>query len=402
MPHQIIAYLACFMVILGLFWARAIFATGIIILLGNALVNKDVVTNFKNLANHKTFCSIVFLFMIYAISGLWSKDVNTWGNSIQLHLPLLAIPIGIFSFKHLSKHQLMAIFYLYIAFCIGGCVWSYVQYLSNKDAFDAGYGISHVIPTPFKGDHIRFSIAVVLAIWFSYFCIQKINIVWLKILTWMAILIFVFYLHILSVKTGLVCFYILFVTLLIHQIKIKKNYKTAVLGLVVLICLPIVAFYTSNTFNRKMYYIKYSIVEMLDNKNDLGVSDEGRLISYTLALNIWKNNKLLGIGAGDIPQQLQKQFVITFPNTNPVRTLLPHNQLLMIMLVAGLFGAVVYLYFLLIPLFSYYKKSLLFIGFWLIVLIPQLVEPLHETQYGIAIHLFFYALIIRYLDFQHQ
>ena len=60
MPHQIIAIFACMMVILGLFWARAIFATGIIILLCNALINKNVLQIWQQLFKHKVLLSVFF------------------------------------------------------------------------------------------------------------------------------------------------------------------------------------------------------------------------------------------------------------------------------------------------------------------------------------------------------
>jgi O-antigen ligase len=402
MPHQAIALFACFMVILGLFWARAIFATGIIVLLGNALVNKDVLVHVRALSKHKVFLSILALFVVYAVSGLWSKDLGIYAKSMQLHLPLLAIPIGIFSFKYLDAKQLQYIFYTYILFCFGGVVWSCVKYFGNKAKFDNDYVFSHVIPTPFGQDHIRFSIAIVMAIWFCYFCIQHTSFTVIKYATSILLLAFVAYLHILSVKTGLLAFYILCLYAIVHQIIVRRQFIMGILGLALLVLLPIIAYKTSATFYNKMHYFQYSLVEMKNTKTDLAISDKGRLFSYNIAKNVIAEHPILGVGAGGVDYYLQQQFIQLLPNTIPIKTFLPHNQLLMMLLVAGVFGGVVYLFFLWIPFAMHYRHSALFVGYWLILFIPQMVEPMLETQYGITIHLFFYAIIVRYLDFENN
>ena len=114
MPHQIIAIFACMMVILGLFWARAIFATGIIILLGNALINKNVLQIWQQLFKHKVLLSIFFIFIVYVFSGFWSSNTAYFLSKLQLHLPFLAIPLGVLSFPNLDTKHLKWIFYAFI------------------------------------------------------------------------------------------------------------------------------------------------------------------------------------------------------------------------------------------------------------------------------------------------
>jgi O-antigen ligase len=402
MPHQFIALFACFMVILGLFWARAIFATGIILLLGNAIVNGQVKQIFTTFFSHKVFISISLIFIVYLVSGLWSTNMHYFAHKVQLHLPFLAIPIGILSFTTLSTRHLIWIFYAFIIGCLGGAIWSSVQYFSHKEMYDIGYGLSKVIPTPFKKDHIRFSIAVVMAIWFAYFCIlhEKNNCI--RIVTKFTIGLFIIYLHILSVKTGLLAFYLLLFFVVMHFIFIQKKYAYGFVILAIAIAMPVVAFYTSTSFKNKMYYMQYSISAMFNHTQETNISDEGRLISYRFGTNIIKNNAWIGVGAGDVMDAMTKQYALAFADNKEIEVLLPHNQCMMMMLVAGIFGGIIYIIFLCLPLLIYYRQSLLFTGFWVVLLVPQLVEPLHETQYGITIHIFFYALIVRYLDLQQK
>jgi O-antigen ligase len=402
MPHQFIAIFACFMVILGLFWARAIFATGIIVLLCNTLVNKNILQHVQSLKTHKVFISIFAIFIVYLISGLWSTDLHYFAHKIQLHLPFLAIPIGMLSFDYLGKRELKWIFYAFIIGCLGGAIWSSIQYFANKEMYDAGYGISQVIPTPFKKDHIRFSIAVVMGIWFAYFCYLNETNKFIKYCTIISGILLIIYLHILSVKTGLLSFYILVFFFILFTIFNEKKWKLGLLLFVVFITIPFIAFNTSSTFKHKFYYVKYSIGQINNTTKDANISDEGRLISYELANHIIAKNWGIGVGAGDVFNEMKKEYDANFNNQKNITVLLPHNQIMVMVLVAGLLGGIVYLLFLFLPLLLHYRASLLLLGFWMILLVPQMVEPLHETQYGITIHIFFYALIVRYLDFQKK
>jgi len=402
MPHQIIAIFACMMVILGLFWARAIFATGIIILLCNALINKNVLQIWQQLFKHKVLLSVFFLFIVYVFSGFWSSNTAYFLSKLQLHLPFLAIPLGVLSFPNLDTKHLKWIFYAFIIGCFGGAVWSSNIYFTNKEMYDFGYGFSHVIPTPFKGDHIRFSIAIVMAIWFGYFCIIHENNKFIKFSITIITVLLIIYLHILSVKTSLLAFYFLLIAFLLFTLIVEKKWKWSLLLLGMVIFIPTVAFVVSNTFRNKIYYTIYSLKQICNANAEANISDEGRIISYQLALPIIKKNIIFGIGAGDVYDEMSKQYKDKFGKNSNVNVLQPHNQIMVMLLVAGIIGAIFYLFFLFIPWLYSYKKSLLFIGFWVILFVPQMVEPFHETQYGITIHIFFYALIIRYLDFQYQ
>jgi O-antigen ligase len=401
LTHQHIAIFAFWFAILGMFWARAIMATGIIILLGNALFNKNIKQHFAQLLQHKVLMSFVAIFLLFLISGLWSDNMQAYTHNVQLHLPFLGIAIGIFSFKRIDDNVLQQIGVAFIIGCVGCCIWSLGHYFSDKQMYDLGYSVSHVIPTPFKKDHIRFSIAVVLAIWFCYWFIpMQSN--QIKKYALMACGVFmIIYLHILSVKTGLISFYLLFIYTFLQLLLNKKNRKFGLLGLCILITIPIIAFYTSQSFYNKLYYTQFSYVEMKNNALQPNISDEGRLISYKLGLEVMQQHQLLGTGSGDMLDAMKHAYTKHF-GSDKTLALLPHNQAMVMMLVAGIFGLMVYCYFLFIPLLMHYRNSVFFIGFWIIFLLPQLIEPMHETQYGIAIHILFFALIVRYLDFKNN
>ncbi len=404
MPHQSIGIFACLLAIGGMYWARGVMALGVIVLLGNALVSNNVVSIFIQLKKHAVLLSIIGLFLVYAISGFWSSNHGYFFHKIQLHLPFLALPIGIFSMGKIKQQQMFYLLSFFIACTVIASWVSAVQYFSAKEMYDAGYGFSHVIPTPFKKDHIRFSIAVVLAIFFAVWCLQIASHQLAKWCLIIAAIWLIIYLHILSVKTGLLSFYISTFVAVIGFSFQQKNKKVLFTGLLSLLLLPLLAYQFSTTFKNKIGYLRYSIEQIKNTTTQANISDEGRIVSYQVFKNVYAKNILIGVGAGDVFDAMQVQYQSQFRGAaKNITVLLPHNQLMVFLLVAGLIGGLAYGVFLLLPFFyKRYRTSLLFVVFWTILLIPQMVEPLFETQYGIALHLFFYVLIIRFIDTNHK
>jgi len=78
--------------------------------------------------------------------------------------------------------------------------------------------------------------------------------------------------------------------------------------------------------------------------------------------------------------------------------LLPHNQFLLILLTLGVLG-LAYFTFLVFYLFksNFFKHNELS-GFILLFIVPLSVEAFLETQYGIALFLFFFLFLKRKLE----
>jgi O-antigen ligase len=397
-PHQYIALLGASMIVIGLFWGRAIMASGMIMLLCNAVINKDVAKHIKILLQHKVLLSVVLMYICLAISVGWSSNQAYTLHKLQLHLPMLALPLGILSFTKLSKQDFYLLIGLFIIAVLLASIWSTSKYISNKDFYINSYSFGQVIPVPFKQDHIRFSLAVVLAIHFCIFLFIQEQAMLLKILVALFVVWLSIYLHILAVKTGLLSFYILLLTYAIFFIKSKKQYTIGLVLIALIIIMPTLAFKKSETFRKKVYYTWYSMHKIMDVNSNNATSDEGRLLSYALAIPIIKQNFALGVGVGDMQHAMEQAYIKNKKNTNG-KILLPHNQLLVMQLAAGILGSLSFVWFMLVPWLSKYKNKLLLIGLYVIFILPLMVEPMHETQYGIAIHLFFFVLIVRYLDF---
>jgi O-antigen ligase len=395
--HANIAFIACLGVLVGLYTGKAVMSISVTLLMVNAIINKNVINNVRHTFAQPVLYAILILFMLYVLSGFNSTNMQMYGHKVQLHLPFLALPFGFACMPFFNQQKFHFLFATFIVLTFLGCIYSLSLYAANKDVIDNAYSFSKVLPTPFKNDHIRFGVAVVMAILCSIILIPQRIKKYQRYLLYMSIIFFTTYLHVLAVKTGLLCFYILVAAFIFYFILVKKYFKMGLSLLCVIVLLPIIAFYTSTTFRNKLYYMQYSYVQMQNAQTEVNVSDEGRMVSYELGLTILKNNFWLGVGAGDVQDQMTKALMLRNGTTAKGNAmLLPHNQILMMGLVAGIIGVLAYLFFLIIPLFSTAATHFNFVVAWLVFLIPQMVEPLHETQYGITVHVFILLLLYVY------
>lgn len=387
-PNQGIAFMACIIFIVGLLIGRAAMSIGMMALFGSALLDLKLSDTFNKFRKDRSAILLSGLFILYALSFFWSENTVYFMTRIQLVLPFLVLP---FAFKSISWNR---VYYDYLAMvfivvCTLGASWSLWQYMQDIEAINAAYGVSKSMPTPFAGDHIRFGVAVVIAISFCFQLIKK-----PLISKWFWIIIAAFlitYLHLLAGKTALLSLYIIIlfeiIRLIVHRRKVGWGFSL----LALLILLPIIFYYTSSSFNNKVNYSIYSYYELFNTEAQTNVSDEGRIVSYQIALGVIKENILFGVGVGDGLDEMEQAY-----SNNQIKTtkiLYPHNQFIYISLVLGVMGLLYFLYCGIYIFRKHFFRSIWIGSFLLIFIIPFMVEAFFNTQYGIALFLFFFLLL---------
>ncbi len=388
-PNQGFAFVASAVFIIGLLVGRAMMSMGMIALLASALLSLDLKETFQSLLKNKSAVLLTSVFLLFALTFFWSENTSYFFSRLQLMLPFLVMPFAFQSIKWSAKY-FDYLFMLLIAIVVLGSIWSLVQYVTNMEAINASYGLSKSMPTPFSKDHIRFGVAVVVGISFCFQLIKKNNSKGL----WMVVAAFlIVYLHILASKTALLALYLIILFEIVQLILKKKKVFFGLSILLVLVISPVFFFYTSNTFRAKMYYTQYAFKEMMNAKVQTNVSDEGRIVSYQTTLSILRDNWWLGVGLGDGQDEIKQVYIERGIPTEKI--LYPHNQFLYVALISGVLGFLYFLFVTLGVVFSSYKKSDWLSSFLLIFLVPLFVEAFFNTQYGVAIFLFFFLLLER-------
>lgn len=378
---------------------------GIIGLTTCAIIHPNVREHLKRVGIDRVGLWSIAVWLVFLVSALWSHNTNYLFHSLQIHLPLLVVPIGFAATKDISIKFFQYILAFFV-FCtaIGTFYSAYFILAQNGDVL-ALYQVGKSAITPFKGDHVRFSIAVIMAILFLRYLLkadffENVNISnnqngstsgsvkIFKSIGWVLLAWFVVYVHLLAAKTGLICLYLVALVQVASWLK-NKNWKLALPSLLLMIALPWLAFKYSATFRMKSHYALYSFQSLRNTVDEPNISDEGRVISYKLAWGIAKKNLLFGVGAGDYKDAMEQAYAQKIPGNN-VKVLLPHNQFFIMLLVGGILGVIIFFVFVMSPVTTIpFRRFPLLKYFWVLIWVPLLVEPLHEAQISITLHIFF-------------
>jgi O-antigen ligase len=388
------------LIVLGFYWGKGAISIGVISLSCSAIIHPKVQEHLRALRHERLAWWSIALFLVYLVSGFWSSNMQYYQQEVIMHLPYLMFPLIFVSIKNIPTKYLQVLLIAFAMITCIGTLYSTYFIITESQATIANYSVGKSAVTPFKSDHIRFGLAVLISILILFFEQKK----WInKALKTIAIIMLIWliiYLHLLASKTSLLCLYLALIIQVIFSVK-KNKWWLSILFVLGIVSAPLLAYHFSPTFHTKAHYFLYSLYQIKNDDQQTKVSDEGRIISYQLAAKIFMKNKIIGVGAGDIKDEMDKAYADQFGDTSDVKMLIPHNQFLVVLLIGGLFGLIVFILFIGAPVGTIpFRRVPLLSTFWIVYWIPLLVEPLHEAQLSLTLHLFFLFLFNLYAQRQ--
>lgn len=140
----------------------------------------------------------------------------------------------------------------------------------------------------------------------------------------------------------------------------------------------------------RLYGLKYQIINV---ENPNGHSLIQRLEYWKTGGQIARKNIFIGVGAGDVQDEYNKQYTLNDSMLSDDKRRRAHNYYLTILITFGLIGLLYFIYL----TFFFIKKNmsnneLLALCFIVIILVSFLIEDTIETQTGVTFYAFFYGL----------
>ncbi|MGE5106600.1 MAG: hypothetical protein ACM3H8_03590 [Sphingobacteriales bacterium] len=374
----------------GLFISRSVLSVSMIIFIINGIFDINIIKKIKAFLNNKIVIAFALIFLVPFISGLWSSNTPEWWTRTAVKLPFILLPVGFFALNKLPEKHFINLNRFFIALMLAGSVWSVIKYWQNTAFYHEQYLRAQVIPTPFDDNHIYFSFSVVVTILLliKLFIADKTKTWrWVYGLTgaW-----FIVYLHILSAKTGLLCLYISLLMLGFYLLKKTKKKKLALITVLLVLCLPFVAYKISPTFKNRVGYVLYDYGNYSRGNFIEGLSDGNRYLSLKAGWDIFKIAPVSGIGFGDLWGKVDEWNRLHRPQIKDYERMLPSSEIFLYICGAGITGGILLLIAILIPLF--YKpmqKDITWIGFHVIMIVFLLYEVTLEAQFGVFVYAFF-------------
>jgi O-antigen ligase len=153
---------------------------------------------------------------------------------------------------------------------------------------------------------------------------------------------------------------------------------------------------TKSGLMARLYGLRFQIHH---SQNPSGHSLLERLEYWKTALEIIKENPIIGVGTGDVNDQfLSKYDELKSPLTEE-RRLRAHNSYLTETITFGILGLVFFISWLLYFLYQQFKFQQLFgVVFMLVAIATFLIEDTLETQMGVTFFALFYAVFSRGIE----
>jgi hypothetical protein len=157
--------------------------------------------------------------------------------------------------------------------------------------------------------------------------------------------------------------------------------------------------YTNHIFadNWSLYPRIYETIWELDQKRYSGNANAHsltmRFVYMGISYEFFKQNKWLGIGAGNIKDDYKQYYATHNTGIEPSRQHITHNQFLLFLTVFGIVGFILILFaFTLPPIIEKAYNSYYFLVVFIVVFLSFLNEDTLETQVGVTFVAFFYSL----------
>ncbi len=335
----------------------------------------------------------LFWLFLYAISYFWSDDKGYWGTRLQVKLPVALLPLAFYFLPRFDARHIQIITLVMNLVLLAGACYSISFLINDYEYYMAQYRYSHLFPTPVRGDHIRFSLAMALTIVWSWYAFPQLGYKWLKWVVGITMSLLAAYMHILAAKSGLITLYVFVVAWCIYYTITEKK----VAGLAVLFgvfVLGVVAVNFVPTLKKRFEYtlMNYQIFKNHDKVSVYG--DVNRIISYKLAVELIRENPMAGVGVGNMEHRMQERYAKYYPETTDVNRLLPHNQFLVAGLGAGIPCMLLFLIWAIFPVtrIRRNRESFFFAVVWFLLFFQLLIEPVLEVHFGVFVYLFFMLL----------
>ena len=142
--------------------------------------------------------------------------------------------------------------------------------------------------------------------------------------------------------------------------------------------------------------ITSSVQALKSNKNDVNTADGTvqRMEIWKISLEIIKENFLIGVGTGDVKDELLKHYEEKGMSFAKHYNLNAHGQYFQTFITLGFFGFISLILLFIIPFFQSFKnRNIIYFSFLVIVAFNILVESMFENQAGVVFYTFFNSFL---------
>ena len=360
-------------------------------------IDREAIGRMFQLLRYPSYAAVTLFFFVVLIGPLPEGDWGYWWGRLRIKLPFVGLPLVFLGHPPLSKRGLNGLLYFLTFFLLLTAIGVSTNYFLNAEEIDAMLKKGHPMPTP--RNHIRYSLIVALSVLAGGYLYQQgfyLKYRWERWLTLASTLLLFAFMHLLSVRTGLVGLYFAIGILTLRYIVLSRRYLVGGLLLLLLAAAPVAAYYAVPSLKAKVDYMRWSYLKYQEGEGEV-YADPGRIASLQIGWELFREHPIVGIGHGNLRAEVERRFDAYYPG-HP-KALLPHNQFLFVMAGSGLLGLLLFLIGFFYPLF--YRRNYrhaVFLGFYSVAFLSFAIEHTIENSIGVGFYVFFLLLLLTHLN----
>ena len=339
----------------------------------------------------------VLLWLIPFFHLLFLNSVETYWNKLEVKLSLIFIPIIVLiavDFKKEIFNTFLKVFIfggiVAVIICLIISIYNF-YFLDNIKAFTY-QNLSYFHHPSYFAMYLNFIVGILY--YHSINPIKSFNIN--RPLTYILILLFTFFIILLSSRTGWISNILITILFAIFSIK-RKSFNKIHFGFILTIILSCVIIFKTvpsvkSRSNSLINYISHNIFET-DKKTSFFSSSVTRIIAWKCSLELISEKIIFGYSEGLSGVELNKLYKNKDYKQLENKNLNSHNQFLQCFIDNGLIGGCTIIFFTIIMLFKSLKtKDYLYSLFLILITINFLTESMLDTQSGVVFFAVFNTL----------
>lgn len=391
-PRQLfllkLSYLGFLLCMIGLPVSPALLSIGSVTLILPAFAMVGVREQLKRFWADKPAFLLSMVFVVHALSFFWTEDKANWLDMVRIKAPLFftlysLTVIGPFPRKWVRAGLML----LMVGTFITG-TGTVIDYLLHKDQIDLEIQVSKPIKLLFDINHIYFSMIMAVSVFVGIWLYRQKEVL-LHRLEGHAMLALalahVVFLHILTARTGLVAFYAGVFVIGMAYVFLRKKYLLGILLLIGMAGVPVLGYYTVPSLHHRMDNTVEDVNIYFSGGDPNYLSIGTRFESWRSAINIYRDNPLLGVGMADLEPAMYKQYIADGSALCDNNYVLPHNQVIQFMAGFGTLGLLILVAGWFSPFFYRSDTTWLFWAIWVTFSVGMMGESMLERQIGLML-----------------
>ena len=338
------------------------------------------------------FIGFYFLFIL---GMLWTDNQPEGWFDLQVKFSFFLFPLIFSSINFYSSGNLKKILLSFVLGCMAGTLYCFLNalfmwYYSGENYFFY-MKLSPVLHPSYLSMYITFSLATM-----GYHMIKKETMFGNILIDLLLSVWFWFCIQMLQSKAGiLIGSSTLFLLLCTYSFRSKK----------ILLCAGLAILYGGIFWGVSKFVITTSNSRILNAENNIiseqkidkhsSESSQVRILIWQASYEVIKQNLLLGVGTGDVKDDLMKEYQKEKMNGAYVHRLNAHNQYIQTTVALGLIGFVAIILNFIIPFINSIRKNKFLLTLFLIIVgLNLLVESMFEVESGVMFYAFFNSLLL--------